>query len=415
MKVLIAHNAYQLGGGEDVVVEAEGELLRGHGHQVEVYRRHNDELKSMPRALAAASAIWSRRSATEIARRCDVLRPDVIHVHNTFPLISPSILWVAHRRGIPVVQTLHNFRLLCPQAMFLRDGKVCEDCLGKLPWRAVARRCYRGSTLQSAVAGGALAIHRALGTYRQRVTRYIAPNRFCRDKFAEGGLPAERIRVKPHFVRSGRHPVWEGRRGGMFVGRLSPEKGLGVLIDAVAELGTSTIRIVGEGPLEPSVRAVFRNEYLGVRSRDEVLKLLGTARFLVAPSTSYETFGLAPVEAFACGTPVIASRQGAFAELVEQGISGLLFTPGDAGDLAAKITWAERHPEEMLKMGRAARLAYEAKYTPERNYGLLIQIYEDAIQELAGIRASTRAGRRGDWPRRPPALSATARRRWAGQ
>jgi glycosyltransferase involved in cell wall biosynthesis len=201
----------------------------------------------------------------------------------------------------------------------------------------------------------------------------------------------------------------------MFVGRLSPEKGLGVLIDAVTELGTSTIRIVGEGPLEPSVRAVFRSEYLGVRSRDEVLELLGTAKFLVAPSSSYETFGLAPVEAFACGTPVIASRHGAFAELVEPGVSGLLFTPGDAGDLAAKIAWAERHPEEMLKMGRAARLAYEAKYTPERNYELLVRIYEDAIHELGKTQASARANRRDAWPRRPPTLSATARRRWAGQ
>ncbi len=379
MRILIAHNAYQLAGGEDAVVDAESALLRGHGHEVEIYRRHNDELKIMRSTVAAASAIWSRRSASEVARRCDVLRPHVIHVHNTFPLISPSILWTAERRGIPVVQTLHNFRLLCPQAMFLRDGKVCEDCLGRLPWRAVARRCYRASGPQSAVAASALAIHRALGTYRERVTRYIAVSQFCRDKFVEGGLPTERIRVKPHFVRSSRRPVWEGRHGGMFVGRLSSEKGLGVLIDAVGELGGSSIRVVGRGPLEPSVRAAFRDEYLGARSREQVLDMLGTARFLVAPSTSYETFGLAPVEAFACGTPVIASRHGAFAELVEQGVSGLLFTPGDAGDLAAKIAWAERHPEEMLRMGQAARLEYEAKYTPERNHELLVRIYEDAI------------------------------------
>ncbi|HEX2530762.1 MAG TPA: glycosyltransferase family 4 protein [Burkholderiaceae bacterium] len=380
MKILITHNAYRLAGGEDAVVAAEVALLREHGHEVALYHRHNDELDNMPRTQAALSAIWSRAASADIQRMCAASRPDVVHVHNTFPLMSPSVLWAAHQSNIPVVQTLHNFRLLCPQAMFLRDGRVCEDCLGKLPWRAVTRKCYRGSALQSAVAVGMLATHRALGTYHRRVTRFIALSAFCRDKFIEGGLPAGRFRIKPNFVASEKLPAWSGRTGGIFVGRLSPEKGLDVLMQAVRHIDNTSIRVVGSGPLEQAVRRVFRGDYLGAQPRERVFDLLHEAQFLVAPSISYETFGLALVEAFACGTPVIASRHGAFAELVEDGRTGLLFTPGNARELAEKIGWAQVHPEAMLEMGRAARREYEVKYTPQRNYQMLIEIYEDAIR-----------------------------------
>lgn len=382
MKILIAHNAYQHSGGEDAVVEAELALLRHHGHEVEVYRRHNDELHAMSRAAAALSAVWSRRSSDDIVRLCERFRPDVIHAHNTFPLISPSILWSAGRLRVPVVQTLHNFRLLCPQATFLREGKVCEDCLGKLPWRGVAHKCYRASTVQSAVAAGMLATHRMLGTYRDRVTTFIALSAFCRDKFVAGGLPARRFRIKPNFVVSHEPPQWEDRGGGLYVGRLSTEKGIDVLIGAAHRMPAHALRVVGGGPLEADVRAAFGDAHLGFRPHAEVQAMLGRARYLVAPSTCYETFGLALVEAFACGTPAIASGHGAFAEIVQDGVTGLLFKPGDAADLAQKIAWAEAHPQEMLRMGMAARREYEARYTPQRNYELLIDIYEDAIRSI---------------------------------
>jgi glycosyltransferase involved in cell wall biosynthesis len=380
MRILIAHNAYQQSGGEDAVVDAEIALLRGYGHEVEVYRRHNDELKSMSKIGAAASAIWSMQSANELQKLCKVFKPDLLHAHNTFPLIAPSLNWMAARGNIPVVQTLHNFRLLCPQATFMRHGQVCEDCLGKLPWRAVTRKCYRDSSLQSAVTVGMLVAHRSIGTYRNRITQYIALNDFCRNKFIEGGLPADKIRIKPNFVVSRDTPSWTNRKGGLFVGRLSPEKGLDVLITAVEKLTGSSIQMVGGGPLENQVRKAFQNNYLGFRSHAQVLALLHNAQFLVAPSTCYETFGLAIIEAFACGTPAIASRRGAFAELVKDGVTGLLFNPGDANDLAEKIAWAESNPEKMLRMGQAARAEYEAKYTPQRNYKMLIGIYEDAIK-----------------------------------
>jgi glycosyltransferase involved in cell wall biosynthesis len=391
MRILIAHNAYRLAGGEDAVVDAESTLLRDRGHDVVLYRRHNDELQSMSPAGAAAAAIWSHRSSSDMAALCARLRPDVIHVHNTFPLMSPSILWAAAKRRIPVVQTLHNFRLLCPQAMFLRDGKVCEDCLGKLPWRGVTRKCYRESALQSAVAAGVLTTHRALGTYRDHVTLFVALSAFCRDKFIAGGLPADRIRIKPNFVAADPMSAEANekaanerveRRGGLFVGRLSSEKGLDVLAGAEAINGDASVRVVGTGPLEEFARNAFGERFLGPQPPERVFELLCSARYLVAPSTCYESFGLALIEAFACGTPVIASRHGAFAELVEDGVNGLLFSPGDARDLAEKIAWAKSYPERMLEMGRAARRDYEARYTPQRNYEMLLSIYADAVKAV---------------------------------
>jgi len=390
MKILIVHNAYQHSGGEDAVVEAEASLLRDRGHEVEIYRRHNDELHAMPKASAAVSAIWSHRSSRELDSLCERFRPDVIHAHNTFPLISPAYAWTAARRGIPTVQTLHNFRLLCPQATFLRDGGICEDCLGKLPWRAIARKCYRDSSAQSAVSAGALVAHRMMGTFSHRITRYIALSRFCRDKFIEGGLPAERIRIKPNFVQP--HdihdmPRCETRKGGLYVGRLSPEKGIDTLIAASQLMplaSSSMLRVAGGGPLEASVKEAFGNAWLGTQPREAVLRLLGESLYLIAPSTCYESFGLALVEAFSCGTPVIASRRGAFAELVEDGRTGLLFEPGDARDLAAKMQWADSHPEAMRRMGAAALAEYESRYTPQRNYAMLMEIYEDAIRNVRG-------------------------------
>lgn len=379
MKILIAHNAYQQRGGEDTVVEAEVALLRDRGHKVKVYARHNDALNHMSRATAAMTAIWSPRSSGEVDRLCEEFQPDVIHVHNTFPLISPSLYWAASRRGVPVVQTLHNFRLLCPQAIFLREGKICEDCIGKLPWRAISRKCYRDSASQSAVVTGMLAAHRVLGTYRDRVTRFIALNSFALDKYVEGGLPRERFRIKPNFVPSPARPAWKERDGGLYVGRLSPEKGLALLADAARTLGSMPLQVIGSGPLEPLAREVFRDRYLGFEPLARILQRMHAARYLVVPSICYENAPRTIVEAFSCGVPVIASRLGALIEIVRDGITGLLFNPGDAADLRAKIAWAQAHPGEMARMGQAARAEYEARYTPQRNYEILMDIYDDAI------------------------------------
>ncbi|TCP06338.1 glycosyltransferase [Caldimonas thermodepolymerans] len=381
-RVLMVHNAYQQRGGEDAVCEAEFALLAQRGHAVRLYARHNDEIAARSRVKLAAQTVWSRRTTEELARVIEAFRPDVIHAHNTFPLVSPSLYWAADRAGVPVVQTLHNFRLMCPQAMLLREGRVCEDCVGRLPWRGVVRACYRGSIAQSGVLAGTVVLHRAFGTYRHKVTRYVALNRFCRDKFVQAGLPAERIRIKPNFIDSPERPAWTQREGGLFVGRLSPEKGLDVLAAAVRQLPHPRVSVVGDGELAPLARQTFGGGYLGFRPVDEILALMRRALYLVVPSLWYENFPRTIAEAYACGLPVIASRIGALAEIVEDGVTGLLFEPGDAQDLARRLQWAEAHPEAMREMGQAARAAYEAHYTPERNYQQLMEIYADAIEHV---------------------------------
>lgn len=381
MRVLIVHNRYRQAGGEDAVVRDEAELLRRNGVSVEHYERHNDEIEAdgRGRLRLAVDTVWSRRTAADIAALGQRYRPDVIHAHNTFPLISPSLYFAAGRQAVPVVQTLHNFRLFCPQAMFMRHGAVCEDCLGKLPWRGVVRRCYRDSAAQSAVLVGMLGVHRALGTWRTRVARYIALNDFCREKFIEAGLPAKRIVIKPNFVDLPAPAVDQARTGVLFVGRLSAEKGVATLAAAAAlQDGHQSIGVVGTGPEQARLEGVAGIHLLGWQTPEFVYARMRRSSCLVMPSIWYENFPRTLVEAFACGLPVIASRLGAMADLIRDGETGLLFTPGDAADLARALAWAASHAEEMRRMGEAARREYEEKYTPQANFARLMEIYGEA-------------------------------------
>lgn len=379
LRILVIHNHYRHRGGEDVVVDDEVKLLRDHGHMVQVWSRDNSSIDGMPRVALARETVWSTRTTVELTRWMAEFSPDLIHVHNSFPLVSPSLYWTAARHACPVVQTLHNFRLLCLQAMFLRNNQVCEDCKGTSPWRGVVRGCYHGSPTQSAVLASMLVVHRGLGTYQRKVTRYIALNEFSREKFIEGGLPAERIAVKPNFIHHQPGPE-QIRRGALFVGRLSAEKGLDLLGQALQFLPGQTIDVVGDGPQLAAVLAHGQMRSLGQRDRPDVLRLMQGASFLVMPSIWYETFGLVQMEAFACGLPVIAPRMGSMQEMIQHLRTGLLFEPGSAADLARCMQWATQHPQEMAAMGLNARQEYLAKYTPEQNYRRLISIYEEALE-----------------------------------
>ncbi|MBI3916641.1 MAG: glycosyltransferase family 4 protein [Betaproteobacteria bacterium] len=377
-RILVVHNRYQLPGGEDAVVEAEIELLRRNGHAVETYLRDNRDLTAMKAVEAFAHTLWSRRTWNDIARLTARFRPDVIHAHNTFALVSSSLYWAADRLGIPVVQTLHNFRLLCVQAMFLHDGRVCEDCLGHLPWRGVTRRCYRESGLQSAALAATLSVHRSLGTYRDKVARYIALTEFCREKFIAGGLPASRVAVKPNFADIGR-PDHSPRHGGLYVGRLAAEKGIDILMHALRELPSVSMDVIGDGPERDKVAAHPQLRLLGWLGSAEVYERMRAAAYLVMPSRWYENFPRTLIEAYANGLPLVASDLGALAELVDHGRTGLLFKPGAAHDLARHIAWAEAFPAKMRLMGENARATYEARFTADRNYAQLMAIYEDAM------------------------------------
>lgn len=394
LRVLIVHNAYQLRGGEDSVVEAESALLSKFGHAVEVWTRHNDDVKTMSTLSVAAQTIWSGSTWRELVQRVRAFRPDVIHVHNTLPLVSPSVFWAADHLGVPVVQTLHNFRLMCPQATFLREEQVCEDCLGKaFPWPAIRHRCYRNSAMQTAAVAGTVAVHRAIGTWDRKVTRYIALNNFCKSKFVAGGLPADKIDVKPNFVDQDAAPVWEGRRGGLYVGRLSVEKGVQTLMQAMSLFPAHDLKIIGAGPLEDCVKDVAGADWLGPQPLNEVFRHLSKASFLLLPSSCYEGFPRTLVEAFSLGVPVIASRHGSLLELVEEGRTGLLFDPGRSQDLARCIEWAQTHPDEMLAMGRTARRVYEDRYTPAQNVSELLGIYDRARQQYGTARPGAEVDR----------------------
>jgi len=379
-RILVVHNRYQQRGGEDAVVDAEVALLRRHGHEVGTYIRANDELRDMGSFEAFAESMWSRRAWKDIAGLTRTFRPDVIHVHNTFAVISPSVYWSAARAVVPVVQTLHNFRLMCVQAMFLQDGRVCEDCIDRVPWRGVVRKCYRNSGLHSAALAAVIGVNRMAGTYRDKVSRYIALTEFCREKFIRGGLPADRISVKPNFVdveRPGAGP----RRGGLYVGRLAPEKGIDVLLEALRELPNIVIDVIGSGPESGKVAAHPQLNLLGWLGPSEINERMQAAAYLVMPSIWYENFPRTLVEAYANGLPVIASQLGSLTELIDHGRTGLLFEAGSGPDLARHLAWAEAFPQKMRVMGENARETYESKFTPDRNYAQLMEIYGYAVAE----------------------------------
>jgi glycosyltransferase involved in cell wall biosynthesis len=393
MRVLIIHNTYQQRGGEDIVFDTELQLLESRGNAVATYLAHNRAVPAMTRARLAVETVWSTRSKLALQDRLREFRPHVAHFHNTFPLISPAGYAACRAEGVPVVQTLHNYRLLCPNALFFRDGRPCEDCLGKtLPWPGVAHACYRGSRAASGVVAAMLTTHRTLGTWNEMVDVHIALTMFAREKYIEGGIPANKIVVKPNFVYP--DPSIGGGRGGyaLFVGRLSIEKGLKTLLAAWKRLGKSMpLKIVGDGPLSVEVAEIARQtlgvEWLGNRSVGEVHALMGEASALVLTSEWYETFGRVAVEAFAKGTPVIASDIGAISELVEHGRTGLHFRSGDPESLIAQVEWAIAHPMELAWMRREARAEFEAKYTAERNYQMIMDIYEMAMRSPLGTTA----------------------------
>lgn len=393
MKILFAHNRYQFAGGEDVVVQAERALLESHGHEVLVLEVNNDDIVgAWSKAKAAASAIYSSASKNLVRAEIAQFHPDVVHVHNFFPLLSPSVYDSCSDAGIPVVQTLHNYRLGCPNALLFRDGKVCEDCMGKrMPWPGVVHGCYRGSSTQSAVVAAMSTLHRLRSTWQERVNAYITLTNFQKGKMFQAGLPEEKIYVKPNFVFAPGSLPDASVPGdyALFVGRLSEEKGVATLIDAYLQNDLLVpLKIVGDGPLRKSLQERVQIvglgntiEFLGQQEKTEVLALMCGARFLIFPSVWYETFGLTIIEAFACGLPVIASRLGCMAEIVEDSVTGLHFEAGNSGDLADKVLWAKEHPEEMIFMGKKARHVYETFYTPEANYQQLMAIYKIVINQ----------------------------------
>jgi glycosyltransferase involved in cell wall biosynthesis len=385
LSVLLVHNYYQRAGGEDVVFETEKALLEQNGHEVVSFTAHNERLKVISPLQSAVTAVWSQQAHEPLSEMLRRTRPDVAHFHNTFLMISPAAYYACKEEGVPVVQTLHNFRLLCPAATFFRDGRICEDCLGKaVTWPGVIHACWRGSRAGTALVSTMLAVHRLLKTWQEQVDVYIALTEFARQKFIEGGLPAEKMMVKPNFVYPDPGPGGNERAYALFVSRLTVEKGVLTVLEAWERLSPLVpLKIVGEGPLSKEVQRVCQGkphiDFLGAKPLPDVYSLMQKARFVIFPTLLYETFGRVVIESYAAATPVIASNIGSASTLVVNGSTGLHFIPGDPLDLARKVQWAWEHPREMAEMGRNARQEYEMKYTAEKNYQMLMQIYRKAM------------------------------------
>lgn len=384
MKILIAHNYYQLAGGEDGVVAAECELLRSHGHDVELYSVTNDSIKGLKAKFCTAfTTAYSNKARLDFLDKLRAYCPDLVHVHNFFPLLTPSIYDACVDANIPVVQTLHNYRTICCGAYLLRDGKACEDCLGSSPYLGMWRQCYRQSFVASATLAHMISYHQYSGTWRTKVDAFISLTEFSKGVFVKGGFPADRIWVKPNFIADDLPARFQETRGGaLFVGRLSDEKGIKLLLAAWENI-TYPLKIAGDGPLRalvekhPSPDVNYLGSLTSARVREEMAK----SAFLVMPSIWYEGFPMVLVEAFASGLPVITSRLGSMAEIVSDGIEGVHFSPGDSVDLQQKIEWAIQHPNEMADMGVSAFKTYANKYTAARNYDQIINIYSHVINE----------------------------------
>ncbi|MEI6891603.1 MAG: glycosyltransferase family 4 protein [Pontiella sp.] len=471
MKIIQVHNYYQRPGGEDSVVSTERSMLEAHGHKVVPYYKNNEALGTGLWALGKASlqTLWNGETYKAFRKLLQNETPDVVHCHNTFPLISPSVYWACAKENVPVVQTLHNYRLLCLNAFLFRKadavsnellaispasevtdnfhekivterngsqkkakscelnakGTVCELCVSKrFKWPGVRYGCYRDSKAGSLVIAMMLLFHKLIGTWSKKVTAYIALTEFQKQKMMEGGLPAEKIFVKPNFIdgslmkeplatsqqptackpeSSAQCPVPDAsQRYALFVGRLSPEKGCDVLVRAWAgfqkellanscELSADQIPqllIVGDGPEREALESLSSAlglpssvSFLGQQPKESVLSLMRNAYIFIFPSVWYETFGLTVLEAGLCETPSLVSSPTTTSGLISDKESGLLFSLGDDLELAERLEWAFLHPEEMREVGETAKRNFEKKYSSTTNYNQLMEIYQSIIRK----------------------------------
>ena len=398
MKILQLHNLYRVGGGEDAVVQRERLLLQQHGHRVIALERSNAETDDWPawrRARLVPQTFFSTESYRLVRDICRRERPDVAHVHNVFFLLSPSVYYALDREGVPIVQTCHNFRFLCANALFYIGGEVCERCKRGNYTHAVIHRCYHDSRTQSLALAASLAWHRYLGHWWDRIDAFIALSEFSRLKLIEGGLPRDRIFLKSNFLDHAPAPSFENEDYAVVMGRLHAEKDVQTAVEAFQHLPNLRLRVLGEGPLLEPLKALaqrlgLRNvEFLGFVRGQERFDILRRAKLLVLPSRCYENFSVSVLEAYVMGKPVVASRIGAIAEMVEDGVTGLLFEPGQPADLAQKIRQLTDAPERVVQMGRAARARFEERFTADINYQQLMDIYALARYRRESRRTAT--------------------------
>lgn len=386
MNILTIHNRYLQAGGEDAVFEAESNLLASHGHRVEKLLFDNRSMSTLAgRFLAGFRCIYNTASARTLKEKIQAFAPDVIHVHNFHFIASPSVFFVAHRYHVPVVHTLHNFRLICPSATLYFNNHVYERSIqSPFPLNAIFKGVYRDSVYQTAMVSLITAFHHIAGTWTDKVDKYIVLTNFGLSKFRKSFLhiPEDKFRLKSNFVPD--FGVGSEVRDNffLFVGRLTEEKGITTLLKAAA-LRQFNLVIVGDGPVRKAVENTVARctnvQYLGFKSKEEVLHYMKRCRALVFPSLWYEGCPMTILEAFSTGTPVIASNMGSMAEIVKNNYNGLHFEPANEADLVRKIEFMCSNLTTWKQMSQNARHTYQVHYTPEKSYELLMDIYSDLV------------------------------------
>ena len=390
MKILICHNYYQNKGGEARVALEEKELLESKKHRVILFGKDNQEIDNytfIQKTRLSYETVFSRSTYKKVIEIVREEKPDIAHIHNVFPLISPSVYYALKKMNVPVVQTVHNYRFLCPNGLFLNnEGKICEKCKEGNFFNAVVGKCYRDSYLQTCVMAATLYLHHKLRTFTNKIDVFIAPSNFLRKKLIEGAMPEKKILVKPHFVEYREiKPSYEFDNYAVYMGRLSHEKGLFTLLRAWKKIPDVTLMIMGDGAIRNKLenfviqKEITNIEFLGFVGGSEKFEILKKAMFMIFPSELYESFGHTIIESFACGTPVIASRIGAVTELIKEGRNGLLFEPGNIGDLRKKILYLIENPKLTIPMRHYARKITEEKYSSEVGYKNLMQIYNKLL------------------------------------
>lgn len=384
MKILYIHNQYLYKGGEDIVFETESTLMKQYGHEVKTLIFDNKNLNTLRKKIfTGLMTLFNFSSAKILHQTILAFQPDIIHVHNFFPIASPSIFFVAKKYNIPIIMTLHNYRLICPSATLYRQNTICEICTKKtFAYPAVIHGCYRKSKVQTFLLISMSFFHTVIHTWQRKVTHYIALTHFEKNKYLQSSLKltSAQITIKPNFVAD-HNSLIQKEDYFLYLGRLSEEKGINTLIEAFKD-SSYGLHIIGTGPLVEQVwttaNASTNIHYLGFQNKEFILESLKKAKALIFPSSCYETFGMSVIEAFSTATPVICSDHGAPAELIEHMKNGLYFQSGNSIDLKQKLDWINTHPEQHYQLCLNARQEYEAKYTPENNYTMLMKIYEEA-------------------------------------
>lgn len=389
MKVILCHNYYQQRGGEDQIFEDESDLLESHGHQVVRYTKTNDDIDQMSLTSVARMTLWNHQSVSEISNLIAEHQPDVIHSINTFPLISPALFHAVRRANVPMVCTIQNYRFFCAQSMCFRDGKACESCLGRVPWRAVRHACYRGSRIGSAVVASMQMLHRQRRTWQEMIDVVCLASEFSKSKYLAAGFSEDQLAIKPNFIRN--DPGMRDGRGGyaVFVGRLASEKGVRELLEAWKKLPADIgLKIVGDGPLRGDAEALAQThphvQCVGHQTESQVFELVGDAACLIFPSTGYESLPKTLIESMAVGTPVIGADQGSVPEIVRQDDTGHLFQVGDPEDLARVTQQFFEDPSQWSGYRERCRAAFESRFTAEQNYRALTDLYREAIRRRHG-------------------------------